>query len=306
MPQGSAWLEVKKRIAPQHRRLIKGHRDLFWYYVSERWNIYERRESGREFPWTKDPILRDYHFTNVSRFFDKGTGRLLFLLADSTDDLMNLQDAIWWVVQYRWPNYHTLYEDYGWIPHNFNRKRWLRRIERTKEKHGKWHTSAHIVLQSNFKQTRAENFLYYLGLLDDSFDDFCDGILDAPNMETAFRHVIKYKGFGGFTAYEILVDLCYIGLLPDEFRDQFANAGPGCREGIDLIYPNRTHMGYTVAMEHLRDTQGRAFKRLGLQSPPRLLLQDIEFCLCEFSKYVKILHGTGKRRKYVYVSKEKS
>lgn len=298
MPQGDSYTELKKRIAPSHKSVIKEHRDIFWYYVSERYQIFLRRKvEEKEFPWTEDPILRDYRFTNVFRLFDKGTLKLIDLL-DTLDEFKYKQDVIWRVVQYRWPNYHTLFEEYGWIPQGFNKKKWLKRIDRVKSKHGKWHTSAHIVLQSNFKQSRAENYMHYLGLLDGQFEEFSSGILDAPNMEAAFKHVLKYKGFGGFTAYEILIDLCYIGILPESFLEQFANPGPGCKEGIDLIYPNRSSMSYQQAMIKLRDNQERAFERLKLPAPPRLTLQDIEFCLCEISKYIKIKHGVGRRRRY--------
>ncbi len=297
MPQGNAWQEIKKKIAPSDKKIIKEHRDIFWRYVSERFQIHQRRYvEEKEFPWTDDPILRDYHFTNVFRVFDSGTIRLLELIAKRKPKYR--QDAIWMVVQYRWPNYHTLMEKYGIIPHNFSKSIWLGNIERTKQEFGKWHTSAHIVLQSNFKQSRAENFLQYLGLLDESFEEFCSGILNAPDMETAFKNVKKFKGFGGFTAYEILIDLCYIGVLPRHFLEQFANPGPGCKEGIDLIYPNRDLISYQEAMERLRDNQDRAFARLGLQPTPRLTLQDIEFSLCEISKYIKIKNGTGRRRLY--------
>lgn len=224
------------------------------------------------------------------RIRDRGTQWLLQEI-----NTFEPKEVIWRVVQYRWPNYHTLYEEYDWIPHNFNRAKWLKRIERVKQKHGKWHTSAHIVLQSNFKQSRAENFLDYLALLDADFDAFCKGILEAKDMESAFKHVLKYKGFGGFTAYEILIDLCYLEILPDNFRDQFANPGPGCTEGIRLIYPQaKSRQQLMDAMKKLRDNQDKMLRG----KVPRLTLQDIEFCLCEFSKYVKIKHGTGRGRKY--------
>lgn len=304
MSQGKSYEELKKRIAPSRQKLIKEHRNLFWHYVSERYQILLRRWDDKEFPWTDDPILRDYHFTNVFRLFDSGTLKLFDLLSEDDPPFKPIedkQDVIWRVVQYRWPNYHTLFEEYGWIPQGFKKDKWLKRIDRVKSKHGKWHTSAHIVLQSNFKQSRAHNYLDYLGLLDESFDEFSSGILDAPDMQAAFKHVLKYKGFGKFTSQEILIDLCYVGILPDEYRNQFVVAGPGAAEGIDLIYPQahrNGQKGYFEAMVKLRDNQTRAFDRLGIKPTPFLALHDIQFNLCETSKYIKILHGTGKKRKY--------
>lgn len=299
MPQGSAWETIKAEIAPPNKKIIKEHRDIFYRYISERYRILVRRQRGRKFPWTSDPILRDYSFTNVFRKDDKGTQWLLDHVRNGFGKKsLTKKDMIWQVVQYRWPNYPDLFDKYGWIPRGFNRDKWLKRINTFKEKGGKWHTSAHIVLQSNFKQTRAENYMHYLTLLDERFDEFADGIIKAKDMESAFKHVIKFQGFGGFTAYEILIDLCYLGVIPDGWRDEFANAGPGCQQGIDLIYPNRMGSSYLDCMRRLRSKQGSAFHRLGLKAPPRLTLQDIEFCLCELSKYIKAMHNTGRRRRY--------
>ena len=45
----------------------------FWYWVNERHSIYLRKAAGDPRPWTKDPILQRYKFTNVFRELDMGT-----------------------------------------------------------------------------------------------------------------------------------------------------------------------------------------------------------------------------------------
>ena len=65
MPQGDKWKEIKAKIAPPTQKVNKFHRDTFWRYVSERFQIHQRRYvEEKEFPWTDDSILRDYHFTS--------------------------------------------------------------------------------------------------------------------------------------------------------------------------------------------------------------------------------------------------
>lgn len=297
MPQGTAWSKIKLEIAPLTSEYIRKHEDLFWEYVSERYQIYRRRQKGKSFPWTDDPTLRDYKFTNVFRREDTGTQALIRLVGSTSR--LSVSDIVWRVVQYRWPNHYTLFEDWGWIPRGFKRKEWIKKILATHAKHGQWHTTAHIVLQSNFKQKRYENYLDYLKGLDDDLEQFTASIVDSDSMDGAFKSAKKLRGLGGFTAYEILIDLCYLGVLPDNFRDQFANSGPGCTEGLQLIWPQaKSQKELLACMIKLRDGQGKGFKRNGLKKTPRLTVQDIEFCLCEFSKYVKIRHGTGRARRY--------
>jgi len=50
------------------------HLDDYWYFVCERQNIYWRRVVEKQpAPWTDDPILREYKFTNIERTLDRNT-----------------------------------------------------------------------------------------------------------------------------------------------------------------------------------------------------------------------------------------
>ena len=45
--------------------------DYFWRYAAERQQIYLRRQAGQSAPWTDDPVLSAYRFTNVYRATDR-------------------------------------------------------------------------------------------------------------------------------------------------------------------------------------------------------------------------------------------
>src|SRR5215217_5191967 len=45
--------------------------DTFWYFAAERQAVFFERLKGRPYPWTKDPILRRYKFTNAYRASDR-------------------------------------------------------------------------------------------------------------------------------------------------------------------------------------------------------------------------------------------
>src|SRR5690606_30251911 len=44
-----------------------------WDWMNERHRIWVRRNAGHKWPWTEDPILREYKFTNVFREYDAVT-----------------------------------------------------------------------------------------------------------------------------------------------------------------------------------------------------------------------------------------
>ena len=45
--------------------------DAFWYLACERQNIFFRRQSSGVSPWSEDPILSQYKFTNAYRASDR-------------------------------------------------------------------------------------------------------------------------------------------------------------------------------------------------------------------------------------------
>jgi hypothetical protein len=45
--------------------------DKLWYWVKERHAIYPARREGKPSPWTSDPLLSQYKFTNVFRELDR-------------------------------------------------------------------------------------------------------------------------------------------------------------------------------------------------------------------------------------------
>jgi hypothetical protein len=54
--------------------MIPEHRvEAFFAYARERHSIYLKRLAGDPWPWTSDPILQQYRFTNVFRELDKTT-----------------------------------------------------------------------------------------------------------------------------------------------------------------------------------------------------------------------------------------
>src|SRR3546814_18030635 len=45
--------------------------DLYWQFAAERQRVYFRRQSDAFGPWTDDPILASYRFTNSYRASDR-------------------------------------------------------------------------------------------------------------------------------------------------------------------------------------------------------------------------------------------
>jgi len=71
----------------------------FIKFVNERHAIYERRQRGDPYPWTRDLLLRKYKFCNVFRHLDRGSQDFLKLAAPGNmDPLHALFRATLWTV----------------------------------------------------------------------------------------------------------------------------------------------------------------------------------------------------------------
>ena len=151
-------------------------------------------------------------------------------------------------------------------------------------------------------------------------------LLNAKDQQEAFNVIKSVRGFADFLAYQVFVDLTYIKEFPFS-ENEFTIAGPGCKRGLDHIFLDRDGMTYEECIFWLRDMinqegyslfrndelydweteNNKAHKRYD----PEVLFGDlpnhdrcmnvmsIENCMCELSKYIKAVKGTGRpRNKY--------
>jgi len=276
------------------------NRKLFFEYMHERYMIWLRRfKMKKPQPWTKNKILKEYKFTNTYRRLDRCSQFLLRHIkrARKKHDISD-EEVAWTIILFRFINRIETFEIIG-IPRmaDFSIKKFCKKLRVLKDIEGKSvFTSAYITCQCSNKRDRIGNFEEMMGGIHRDWKKVWRVIRKAESMEAVYKQLQQFYGLGQFNSYEICIDLCYTGVLPDKWRDDFANPGPGCKVGIDCIYPFST-VSYHEAMRKLTDRQDKYFKEAGVEfRGERLTLQDIEFNLCEFGKYFKLIKGVGKSR----------
>jgi hypothetical protein len=145
-----------------------------------------------------------------------------------------------------------------------------------------------------------------------------DKLLAASDQQEAFEIIKSVRGFADFLAYQVFVDLTYIPEFPFS-ENEFVIAGPGCKKGLDYIFKDYDGMNYAEAIFWLRnainDEDDSLFdsvddNRHGGYYPKKLFsdlpeydrkmnVMSIENCMCELSKYIRAVDGTGRpRNKY--------
>lgn len=247
--------------------------DRFFAYARERHGVYLRRTAGAARPWTDEPILQQYRFTNVFRELDKTTawyrqhvrepldGRPEVLLATVLFRMLNrieVGEAIFCQATMNMgaplgsAKSSTAWDYY--LHHG--RTNLLKRAIVSYCGKGPYVTGAYII-SSPPGMPKLDGMLQVIdwfrsqahscpphnlgaGAIPHDWRDFAE-ILENSNGEVGLEDTFNWLGefpyLGKFHAYEIVTDLRFTHLLRDA-RDinTWANMGPGAQRGLNRIH----------------------------------------------------------------------
>lgn len=295
----------------------------FYQYVTRRYTVHLRKDVLKKpAPWTKDPVLNSYKFTNVKRIHDRETKWLVEHITNNPD--ISYEDKVLNTVLFRLYNRHETAELLG-LPIRFSEmSRWdpdwyVSTLEaaRIEDPGIAFFTTAFItaglkrLVKSYIPAGRPKlaelGVLYFVLRL--RKDGFLDRLEQCKTQRQAYRVIKAYDGIGVFLAYQLFVDLTYIEEFPFSEND-FVMAGPGCISGLMLLFDDAKRLSAESQLFWLRDNIDGLFRGLlGKDWDPKrmfwdvpeedrkLSIQDLENCLCEYSKYMQLKTGIGKPRK---------
>ncbi|NIU83374.1 MAG: hypothetical protein GWN64_07805 [Candidatus Thorarchaeota archaeon] len=269
--------------------------DLYLNLAFERHSMWYKRTILKEpKPWTNNKILRDFHFTNVFRDLDKTSQYIINkVIKPLSDDFENLWRHL---IVYRYISKLEIFEEIEpyIIPGDF----------RSLEKHLKYRelegkscvTGAYFI-----RHTEGMRLMEYVFNLVEQIDksDF-RSVLKENSLQKMTKFYTQFECVGGFMAYEYTTDLTYTSALSRaEDLYTWANLGPGCNTGINLLkkrYPlNKKNQDYLEDMEIIKQRWEEKFRSHSYSKLPKELMKrliapqmrDIEHWLCEFGKYAK-------------------
>lgn len=269
--------------------------DLLLYWIRERYKIFLRKENGFPKPWSEDPVFQKTYFCNVRREDDKITK---------------------WI-----RNYYSPYVGHGLFEYNILLARflnWPDTLEllgyqeiyqpnliqaflemKTDAKFQVW-GNAYVITTHGIKMPKAQ----YL----------CENVLPAayaalerhravvrgPRCGAAAQALQEIEGVGSFLAGQIVADLKNtVGHPLKDSYDfmSFVVPGPGSIRGLSWVAFGReagvtpaTFHKYFDAMRHYVDPRWP-------EEVPRIHNQDLQNCLCEFDKYMRVRNGTGRSKR---------
>jgi hypothetical protein len=297
---------------PRHTPLLR--------FMLERHRIYLARMTGGAAPWTNDPILQKYKFTNVYRELDRVTVWVRENIREPHADHPHLWFMLCIARQINWPpTLRALMDAPGeaW-PDEYGDWDWRKAMKVMRGLAAK----GHKVYTGAYMLTANGGGL--LNKVPGKFDKpelTCKLVLNgvwkarnelAPLLGTTMEGAVaalngKHVGFGGFMAYEVVCDLRhtrYLRNAPD--TRTWAHAGPGAKRGLNRLLgrgaKERPFLSSAAAVGAMRHLLWKIEPDWPYE--PRLELREIEHSLCEYDKYARAKNEEGRPRSYFTPSKE--
>lgn len=271
--------------------------DSYWQFAAERLAIYYRRRTDPVGPWTDDPILREYRFTNTFRAADRVSQYLIREIQYHKDRPQAPTEIFFRTILFKifnkidtWESLERELGPLNWQSSNLEAisdimDRLMRRGQRI-------YSAAYIMPSPAFGQARKHS--NHLAMLAKMMRDGLPGrIASARNFHSAYEMMLDYPGLGPFLAFQYTIDLNYSTLLDFEEAD-FVVAGPGAIDGIAKCFTNAGSIDPARVIHAMTERQDEEFRRLGLTFDGLFgrALQpiDCQNLFCEISKYARVAH----------------
>lgn len=273
--------------------------ERFEYYITERFEIRERRRMDltRE-QWTSDPILKAYKFTNVRRAWDFTSE---WLTREWYAPYGEQKNAGFAAAVARFICYVPSLEVIKFPQHGFTT--WMRHAIDVLEDRAsmglKVFTSAYMIAGGG-SAGRSKVEWVFNDIIHPAHDS---GLLSEPwhgSIDDLHNSLRALAGWGDFMTQEVVLDLQQTFVLSHksvEEKRMYGWAGPGAIRGLNRLN-ERSHKT-RLTRDEAQVEMVSAYRCLLMREKiPRALLKqftlhDVEFSLCEFDKYERVLWGQG-------------
>lgn len=273
--------------------------ESYWRFAAERQAIFFRRLSGEPAPWTDDPILAHYRFTNAYRATDRVSQFLIREVIYGKGRSMAPREQLFRVLTFKlfnkidtWCLLESHLGTLSW--EEFDYHAYDKVLTAAMRDGRKLYSAAYIIPPVNWADGGGTKHRGHLHLIRTALTSSLGDQLDhALSLGGVFALLKKLPSLGDFLAFQFAIDLNYATLI-DFPEDSFVVAGPGARDGIAKCFTNSSDYVPEDIIEFMQDRQEIEFERLGLNFQNlwgrRLQLIDCQNLFCEISKYARIAH----------------
>ena len=291
MSEPSGVTTVVRRSRPRPSKLYP----VLWRFAAERQRIYLRRLAGESAPWTDDPVLSAYRFTNAFRAADRVSQYLIRLAY--ADPLASAQTLLLRTLLFKIFNRIDTWEHIVRhlgppVAFHFD---YAACDELLRERLGAGVPiySAAYIMPSGGRRGVPKHSMHLRLLRDMVTYGLAPRLMETKSLEDAYTLLVGWRTLGPFLAFQYAIDLNYTPLLAHE-EQGFVVAGPGARDGLRKCFDAIGDYTLDELILWLTERQEEEFERYGLRFDGlwgrRLQPIDVQNLLCEVSKYTRVTH----------------
>lgn len=289
--------DVLQRTEAPDRGIDPDMAMLFLEYVRARHGVWTQRQAGAPAPWASDPIVASRKFTNVYRVLDPGTQFLLTDLFPGTDPRTALMRAFLYRHTGRIEVWQHLRAQMGAYPTHSDLTTALQVLQAYRDGAATRRTvftGAYLVSPQG---TRAgsDKLASIVDLTQRLFtpgspEDIVPDFMAATTQSDRFGALRRNLGVADFMSMQVLTDWGYSQHVTEDLENAFVVPGPGARKGAKALAPGARPMDTLAwALEAVWSDPDGPLLQVGRGRARQPSAMDVQNCLCEFSKYVRLL-----------------
>jgi len=269
------------------------------YFTWEREVIRIAKDNGHPPPWTPDPVLSKYKFTNIHRRHDRVSQWVIKNIVEPDLKNHNLWFTLLIARLINWPPTLEALLREGVIPchpSDFDSKAFSDVIEDYRSRWPKAYSGAYMVYPTKrdpggYKS--AALAAYIIQPAAQIHEDVCDA-LETEYISNFVEELSKSFGISTFMVGQVAADLTYAeGHLADAADlYSYAPIGPGSSRGLNYLR-NRKPFAAWEQDDFNQNLIAINHKIAGELEISDLTLHDVQNVMCEFSKYCRTLRGEG-------------
>lgn len=293
-PRGPAGPTVFSGLAPAKPTHVY---DTYWRFAAERQEIFFKRRMTGMPPWTSDPVLTEFKFTNAYRASDRVSQYLIqnvIYQGEESEEELFFRTILFKLFN-KIETWELLQKTFGEVSYReFDFKAYDRVLGAALAKGDTIYSAAYIMPSGSSVFGTSKKHRAHLKLLELMMtDEVALRIAEAKSMLEAFTLLRSYPTIGDFLAYQYVTDLNY-STLTNFSEMEFVIPGPGARSGISKCFESLGGLSESDIIRVVADRQSEEFERLGLKFKSlwgrSLQLIDCQNLFCEVDKYARVHH----------------
>lgn len=271
----------------------------YWRFAAERQSVFTRRLKGESAPWTSDPVIQTYKFTNAFRASDRVSQYLIRRVIYRADLPATAEEVLFRILLFKLFNkidtWEALERHLGPITfREFRFERYDALLSAAMARGDRIYSAAYIMPPGGRAFGHQAKHQNHLRLLEQMMRDrLAAKLARTRTMQRAFELLLTYPTIGDFLAYQFVTDINY-SEVTDFSEMEFVVPGPGAKDGLRKCFASFGGLNEPELIRLMADLQEQETTRLG-HTPVslwgrRLQLIDCQNLFCEISKYARVAH----------------